>query len=233
MPIKYTKKSFLSGGMYHIYNRGIDGRRIFGENQDFERYIEEMKKYLDDNKETDNTIFKDERPYRKRHKEEMKLIGGVEILVFCLMPDHLHLLLRQNQTDAITKLMRRVNTGYVMYYNKKYKRHGPLFEGVYKAIPIKTAEDAVYISRMVHLNPVAASTRRFGPVEAVMGASPGEYLYSSCRNYLNREESKWINTSLLMTEFGKLGAGRWKTYGEFVGDNKVTMEQGWRGGALD
>ena len=78
----------------------------------------------------------------------------VDIHSFCLMPNHFHLILQQRAEGGITKFMRKLGTGYTMYFNEKYQRIGVLFQGKFKAIPITSDEYLLHLSRYIHLNPV-------------------------------------------------------------------------------
>src|SRR5205823_2392041 len=80
------------------------------------------------------------------------------LLAFALMPNHFHLLVKQRTTDGIIKFMRRLNTSYAMYFNKKYNRVGSLFQGNYKGIIVTTDEYLVHASRYIHRNPYKLSS---------------------------------------------------------------------------
>jgi len=86
-------------------------------------------------------------------KKKRKLL--VEILSFCLMPNHIHLLLRQIREGGISKFMRKIGAGYGGYYNQKYKRKGHLFDGRYRLIHIKNQEQLKTVFVYIHTNPVA------------------------------------------------------------------------------
>src|SRR3990167_5250179 len=122
MPSRNTVKEFAPDHYYHIYNRGVEKRQIFLDDQDYTVFIGLIKKYLTGQNNNKNN----------RHKFE-NLSGQVELLAYCLSPNHFHLLLYQTDKDAISKLMRRLSTGYVMYFNNRYTRVGGLFQGIYKA----------------------------------------------------------------------------------------------------
>ncbi len=78
----------------------------------------------------------------------------VEILSYCLMNNHFHLLIRQKSEKGITKFMRKIGTGYTNYFNKKYKRSGSLFQGKFKSVLIKENKHLLYIPIYIHLNPL-------------------------------------------------------------------------------
>lgn len=212
MPQKFSVKEFTTEAVYHIYNRGIEGTEVFRQSEDFEKLILLSRGYLDDYTPTPIKGYKDERPYLKKRRRAMNLKGEVEVLAYCLMQDHFHLLLWQREKDGISKFMRRLMTAYGMYFNKKYGRRGSLFEGIYKAVAINPPEDVLAASRYIHLKPVARTVSRFGPLTTVTGSRPEEYLYSTYRYYAG-EETGWINLQRILDL-----AGGVKAYRSFVED---------------
>ncbi len=210
MPAKNRIKKYVEGGYYHIYNRGIEGREIFGDEQDYKTFLYTLKRYLEPYSGEVRKGFKKDRPSILTHKQQMSLDGEVILLAYCLMPNHFHLLVKQKSRDGITKLMRRVCTNYSMYFNRKYERKGVLFEGIYKAVVIISEEQLINLSRYIHLNPMNVVKRKYGLVETVMGSKPEEYPYSSFRKYLGLEEVLWVKPGEI------LGMMRGTTYREFV-----------------
>ena len=130
MPAKFRVKNYVRNGIYHIYNGGIDDREVFRDPQDFEKFESVLAKCIGEYEKPLDGVFRGLRPSYEKHKKEMNMFGQVELLTYCLMPSHIHLLVRQKGEDGITKLMRRVMTEYVMWNNRKYARHGQLFENV-------------------------------------------------------------------------------------------------------
>lgn len=88
----------------------------------------------------------------KKAKKPRKLI--VDVLAFCLMPNHYHLVIEAENKEKLIRFMRKLNIGYAKYFNKKYKRTGALFEGRYKSVPIETHAHFVHLPYYVHLNPL-------------------------------------------------------------------------------
>ncbi len=80
------------------------------------------------------------------------LFFEVDLLAFCVMPNHFHLLVQQHTTDGMAKLLKRLTTAYAMYFNKKYHRVGSLFQGSYKAVLVSSDEYLLHVSRYIHLN---------------------------------------------------------------------------------
>lgn len=141
---------FFTNNIYHIYNRGVDGRNIFEEDKDYLRFIHSLYDFNDKH----YTL-----PYGRISKNiaNFKTISRqllVNILGFCLMPNHFHLVLQQLIDGGITKFMRKLGTGYTMYFNLKYKRSGALFQGKFKGIIVENDDYFLHLSRYIHLNPI-------------------------------------------------------------------------------
>src|SRR3989338_465949 len=126
------KHIFENENFYHVYNRGVDKNIIFKDTSDYRRFLEllylaNFKSHLDLQK-----LLREGRTFT----ELLKLNRGatlVEIGAFCLMSNHFHLLVRQKVKGGVSKFMQKLITGYVMYYNKRHKRVGPLFQGKFKS----------------------------------------------------------------------------------------------------
>lgn len=188
MPSKFRIKDYQPNSYYHIYNRGIDQRSIFNDEADYLQFLTILKRYLGSERDNTRSGFKGLKPSLAKKRSSMKLGEEVALICYCLMPNHFHLVVKQTSSDGIVKLMRRVCTNYSMYFNRKYQRHSTLFEGVYRAIRVPE-EKLHYLSRFVHLNPVARAIKRFGLVETVIGVAPSEYPYSSYKDYLQQGNS--------------------------------------------
>ncbi|MBC7073817.1 transposase [Candidatus Parcubacteria bacterium] len=145
---------FICGEIYHVLNRGIEGRKIFEEEIDKLRFIHDLFEFNDTNPALNlgRKISKKEFLMLKKARPKRELL--VEILAFCLMPNHFHLLLRQVRENGIVKFMQKLGTGYAMYFNKKYKRRGRFFETSFKAIHITQEAHFVHIPYYIHLNPL-------------------------------------------------------------------------------
>ena len=134
MPQKNSRKQYGSGGHYHIYNRGVEKRLIFQDEVDYKTFISYMKQYLSPpnlkglalKDDTGSTISPSHIPNN--------YFGDIKLLAYCLMPNHIHLLVRQLQGGGISKFMRKIGAGYGLYWNQKYERRGRLFDGRYKIV---------------------------------------------------------------------------------------------------
>lgn len=142
MPSQNTVKTYVEGGVYHVYNRGVEKRLLFTKPADYQRFIKYFEAYLG------------HQPVRNNAGQVYpKLNDEVELLAFCLMPNHIHLMIRQKTERGIVDFMHRLMTGYSMYFNLTNDRIGSLFQGTYKASYIDNDSYAIYVSRYIHLNP--------------------------------------------------------------------------------
>ena len=143
MPARNIEKQYVPETYYHIYNRGVEKRKIFLDDQDYTVFLGLLKRYLSKKSELD-----------KYGRDGVTFYDDIELEAYCLMPNHFHMLIYVGYNPrAMSELMRRVCTSYTMYFNKKYTRVGHLFQGRFKASRITTDEYLVHISRYIHLNP--------------------------------------------------------------------------------
>lgn len=142
MPCRNVVKCYSFNSYYHIYNRGVEKRSVFMEDQDFAVFEELLKRYL--SKELSKNA---------RGHEYINLANEVKLVAFCLMSNHFHMLIYQTELDSITKLLRAVCSSYTTYFNNKYNRVGSLFQGTFKAIHIKNESYLLYLTRYIHRNP--------------------------------------------------------------------------------
>lgn len=217
MARKHTTKRFIEGGFYHLFNSGISQTDVFLDEQDYETFLLGLKRYLSPVENEVTPGFKKPKPSIQAHRKSMNLSGQVDLLAYCLMPNHFHLLVRQNSLQGITQLMRRVCTNYVMYFNRKYNRQGPLFSSIYKAVLIQTDDELLHVSRFIHLNPVTRSVYTLGPVRTTSATNPASYPYSSYKYYCLLPAPNWINNMLIDKISGR-------KYNQFVDDFSIRTE---------
>lgn len=165
MPSRNIEKIYVSEAYYHIYNRGVAKQVIFEDDQDYSVFLSLLKRYLCQEPARD----KQGREYPNYHE-------GIELLAFCLMPNHYHMLVYQSDPQAMTKLLRGVCTAYTMYFNKKYQRVGHLFQGRFKASMITNDAYLQHISRYIHLNPENYDKWEFSSLAYYLGAKHTDWL---------------------------------------------------------
>lgn len=145
MPAKNTIRTYAVDHLYHVYNRGAYKQAIFRDDDDYAYMLYLFKRTLSAHEIKDSSG----RPFTKYR-------DSVELVAFCLMPNHFHLLLylKGEEATGIEKLMRSVMTAYSMYFNKKYRHSGTVFQGPYKASIILDDSYFMHIGRYIHLNPL-------------------------------------------------------------------------------
>ena len=145
--------------IFHTLNRGVDKRDIFIDDQDRFRFIHDLYEFNNqDRVESSFRAFKNMSDIASRTiiKPPRKLL--VDVLVFCLMPNHYHLMLASKVEKGISKFMKKLNMGYAKYFNEKYKRTGALFEGRYKSILISNESHFLHLPYYIHSNPLDLSS---------------------------------------------------------------------------
>ena len=149
---------FEVGNFYHIYNRGVEKRQIFQDLQDHYRFIHYLYEFNNINQvinlRTRTEKFQKIHSLNNTNKNTISSKFLVDILCFCLMPNHFHLLLKQRMENGVSNFMQKVGTGHTMYFNQKNKRTGRLFQGTFKAKLIDSDEYLLHLSRYIHLNPI-------------------------------------------------------------------------------
>ncbi len=144
--------------LYHLLNRGVDKRRVFMKEKDYFRFVHDLFEF-NDATSVDTHYNRHFQlvdigcpPIERRLKIPRKLL--VNLHAFCLMPNHYHLLVSPLVEDGIPLFMKKLNMGYAKYFNEKYKRSGALWQGKYKAVPIKGDPHFSWIPYYIHFNPL-------------------------------------------------------------------------------
>jgi len=197
MPSPNVYKVDIAETFYHVYARGASKQKIFIESSDYYYFLGLFQRYLSLKPKLSKTgiIY----PHYR---------GSVEILCYCLMSNHFHLVIYQKDQGVMKKLMHSIMTSYSRYFNIKYKRSGPLFETQYKASRIDKDNYLTHISRYIHLNPHLWRN----------------YRYSSLKYYLGDKSPDWLQTEKVTELFDGVG----DDYLKFVSDyqeNKQMIDQ--------
>lgn len=199
MPQKNSIKTYYENAFYHVYNRGVEKRDIFLGRDDYLAFLHLLKTALSPPPRQGETLS-EERVVRPRRKN---FVQKVDLLCYCLLPNHLHLLLRQNDVSATTGFMQSICTAYSMYFNKKYKRVGSLFQGVFKAIDIDDENYLLWLSRYIHRNPENFVS----------------YPYSSYEDYLGLRRTAWVNPKIILDYLSSSEHRKTGNYRRFVEDD--------------
>ncbi len=165
MPSRNRIKQWAAEQTYHVYNRGNNKQLIFADAADYAVFLNLLKRSLQ-KKQTADRLG---RPYRNWY-------GDVELMAFCLMPNHFHLLMYQQSEEGVSKLMSSVITSYAGYFNKKHGRVGRLFQDTFKATHIDDDAYWQHISRYIHLNPKDWKGWRWSSLAYFTGAKHADWV---------------------------------------------------------
>lgn len=202
MPAKNILKEYAAETYYHIYNRGVAKQDIFVDDQDFKTFLSYLKIYLTIPDLQGQTLKVPPSKKLKNYTQEITLLS------YCLMPNHFHLFVFQKEVNSITNFLKSLTVKYSMYFNAKYKRVGPVFQGRYKAVLVKSENQFIYLSKYIHRNPVDIL-----PAGSDLEGLEG-YKYSSYQNYLGLFNQIWVNTEEILSYFSKTNSG--ESYKKFV-----------------
>ncbi len=208
-----------TGEFYHIYNRGVDKREIFYCHDDFARFIRNMRLVNNESKANKRDFIKREEIKRLQVSEtgypvsetkrlaEHKLLDYiselprlVEIICYCLMSNHYHLILKQLVEDGISKFMQSLNIAYSNYFNTKYNRTGTLFESKFKSVHLKDDDMLLWTSGYVNGN---SQIHKIAKAE--------NYQWCSYQDYLNKRSGTLCNKNIILNQFKDI-----ISYREFV-----------------
>lgn len=168
------------GAFYHVMNRGNTGMNTFWSERDREKFLEYVGEAL------------------KRY--------GIRVHTYCLMTTHYHFLIETPHPN-LSQAIKWINVGYSVYFNRKRKRFGHLFQGRFKAVLVDADEYLKHLSRYIHLNPVRAR----------MVENCKDYPWSSYQALSGYVESpEWLETDWLLPLFGEDRDTAKKRYRDFV-----------------
>ena len=175
---------FADGEYYHIFNRGVAKMQIFNNFRDFNRFIKTMIYYSIEGPKPKFSMFM---PTTTKLNASNKI---VDIVCYCLMPNHFHFLLRQRRKNGISEFVSKLSNSYTKYFNIKNRRVGPLLQGDFKAVHIESNGQLIHLSRYIHLNPLVGYVTKDLDI----------YRWSSYHEYLNNE-SEICDNKIVLDQF--------------------------------
>ncbi len=207
MPTRYYP--FVSDYYYHIFNRGVNKQPIFNGIADFKRATNLLRYYsYEDYPIRFSKFLLLSTDQRKKIWTRLNMSQKyVDIISYCFMPNHFHLLLKQNIDKGISKYLANFQNSYTKYFNRKNDRVGHLFQGQFKAVKIDSEEQLLHVSRYIHLNPFSS-----GLMDNVNKLS--DYNWSSFPEYVSDLQYEICNKELILSNFKSRIA-----YKEFIFDN--------------
>ena len=183
--INLNARYFAAGSFYHIMTKSIAGYVIFREQKDFDRMRQLFVYYSYSDLPAKFSYYL---KLKKTKKTKLKIDLSdnkkiVDIVAYCIMPTHIHLLLVPLKENSVSVYMKNLLNSYTRYFNTKYNRKGPLWQGRFKSVFVESNKYLLHLTRYIHLNPTTA-----GLVE-----SPEDWEYSSYKEYIEKTALKISN----------------------------------------
>lgn len=168
---------FQTGQYYHVYNRGVDKRAIFSEDQDRHRFLHTLiSKSITINTNISTDIYE-----------------AIEIVCYCLMDNHYHLILKQISKKGISTFMGRVSNSYTKFFNQKYGRSGRLFQSPFQAKHVTNDEYLIHLSSYIHKNPLELNDITVNNLI--------DYKWSSLGSYLGTVSQRFVRPGIILNQF--------------------------------
>jgi putative transposase len=188
---------FTNEHWYHVFNRGIEGRPIFLTKRDYTRFYLTLQYYQYTDIPLRYSYFIQLTPEVQERVmlSIMEKPKRITISAYCCMPNHFHLLIRQNSDEGISRYISDTSNSYSKYFNTKNRRIGTLFQGIFKAVHIEGDEQMLHVSRYIHINPYVSSLCDF--------ASVFQYPWSSLGNYIYNKQDALVDTTEIFGYFTK------------------------------
>jgi putative transposase len=175
------KDPLVNDCYYHVFSRSIAKYLIFNDEDDFLRMIELFNLYRFSNFSYRYSMYSQLKPeIKKAVLERLKIENDVyvEIIANCVMPTHIHLILKQITDNGISKFMAKVLNSYARYFNLKHHRTGHLWERKFESVIVLKDEQLLHATRYVHLNATSAGLVK----------RPEDWFYSSYNQYIQGDE---------------------------------------------
>jgi putative transposase len=201
------RHDFITNEFYHIYNRGVEKRNVFLCEADYFRFIESIKEFNSENPIYSLYLHNE---LRKRGVLDVgRLKKLVNVICYCLNPNHFHLILKQEIDNGISEFMKRLGGGYTKYINHKYERSGFLFQGKFKSIHIDSNEYLLYLSAYVNENHFIHG----------LGKSD-EWKFSSYTDYIGKTNWGICKKNIILDQFD----GDFEKYKDFSRENSLHLK---------
>lgn len=171
---------FLTNNIYHVYNKTIEQKRIFDDQEICKKFLDILTYYRSSQSLLRYSNFQNLSSELKIQYEK-KIFDGrtyrISILSYCLMPTHFHLLIKQKQENGISFFISQILNSFTRYQNIKNERVGPIFLHPFKSKYIQTEEQLKHVSRYIHLNPFSSGiVKEKTELEYYSWSSFGHYL---------------------------------------------------------
>jgi len=199
-------RKFGSNSFHHIYNRGNNKMNLFLDESDYYSFLGLLEENILGKKEYFCSKVFDPPPKSshfagKKYIRKLLPIGSFEIICFCLMPNHFHLLVKQKGELKVSKLLSKICTSYSKRFNKKYSHIGHVFQDQFKSVLVEDNNQLLHLSAYIHSNPKVG-----GLVKNIEN-----WKFSSYSNFLNINKYRLCNKSIIVDQFRNI-----RSYKNFV-----------------
>ncbi|MBI2034690.1 MAG: transposase [Candidatus Levybacteria bacterium] len=203
----YRKTPLVAGEIYHVFSRSIAGIPIFRNIKDYQRMLDVIMYYRFEKPPLRFSHY-NRLPFEQKEHVYKLLLNSqpmLEMLAYCIMPNHLHFLLQLLKKNSASNFMRNIQNSYAKYFNTKYHRTGSLFQFMFKAVIIENDDQLIHVSRYIHLNPVTAFIIEIDQLK--------DYPWSSFGDYISAKTESFTSTNVVLQHFKSV-----KHYKRFVFD---------------
>lgn len=197
-----AKNYFKEGEFYHVFNKSIAGFGIFKDPNNAQRFINALDYYNSiDIKKSYSVSLRKNKSFQENiliPRDDQK----IKCICYCIMPDHYHLVVRIKCDDLFWKYISDVENSYSRYFNTRFDRKGPLWQGRFKAVKIRSNEQLLHVTRYVHINPTTA----------YLVEKPEDWIFSSYRKIISDQR-------ILKENLREISIRNYLTYKKFCEDN--------------
>jgi len=183
-------KEFAKGEIYHVYNRGVGKMNIFKDEEDFKVFLFRLKENLFPELTKIGNLPK------SAYRRKILPPNSFHLIAYCLMPNHFHLLIKQNSEIPISTLILKLCSGFSKYFNKKHNRVGSLFQDKFKAVRIYRNEQLLWTSFYIHENPLKAGLTN----------DLSSYKWNSYLDYTGSQNNNLCKKEIILSQFNSLTA---------------------------
>lgn len=203
-----------TGEVYHIFNRSIADYKIFNNNGEYFRMMNLLKYYQIKNEIKFSDFIQSKQVERNGFDKFLEIISKdrekiVQIIAYCLMPTHFHLIIKQLVEKGISSYMANSLNSYTHYFNTKHRRKGPLWESKFKNVLVDNDEQLIHLTRYIHLNPTTA----------LLTNRPEQWSHSSYNEYLSTSR-----TTSTFCQYSDILDIKSSEYKKFVND-RISYQQ--------
>lgn len=205
MPARNLLRVSHQGAYLHIYNKGVEDKLIFSDEEDYQTFLGYLKEYLTNPSDIEiqkKSFTVKGHTYHGTPHLPKNYFNKIDLIAYTLMPDHFHLVVHQRLEGMLQSFIRSLCTRYSIYFNKKYQRHGALFEGPYKSSHITDTNVLLHLVAYLHTNHTNND-------------------HSSASEYAEEKTNSWVSTTEVKNVFGDAENNNSQdkaSYNDFISD---------------